>query len=432
MSQIISQPVSVSAKETYSASFSVAVDEFVSNPSPSPGPIGYFDFRITYDWQWRAPGVPGWQSANRTVTKNTSIPSTWGGSTRNSVFNDTFAVKATQARNNKLYRCVITYRIRNLGAINNISIRTLTSTSAALTVTLRPHLFNLSSFNIIPDVPYRNALTSAANRWNNLVKYPQYHLDAFPSYSGVSLTNYTAIHSTGLTIATCGPLDVFNYGQPSEQPIYPGYPTFSSQFNLDVNTRYFVGSGTNMTANDWINVLTHELGHAIGIGTFTQQYVASGYVVPTPSGNANFGTLRRLSNNEYPETVKQYNAVAQNIPLLPLRTAVPLENVGELERLGHWQNNYVPPSSINVAAGVVAIRPSFNGIVNELMVAAYTPGNPNKNFISQLSIGQLKDFRYEEVSPGARESGTLIIDSGNIVQNQSLSDTHFCGTCRNI
>ncbi len=430
MSQIISQPVSVSVKETYSASFSVAVDEFISDPSPFPGPIGYFDFRITYDWQWRTPGVPGWQSANRTITKNTSIPSTWGGSTRNSVFNDTFAVKATQARNNKLYRCVITYRIRNLGAINNISIRTLTSTSAALTVTLRPHLFNLSSFNIIPDVPYRNALTSAANRWNNLVKYPQYHLDAFPSYSGVTLSSYSGGYEDADWIASCRVLNVFNYGQPlGTAP--PGYPAFTNEFALNFNTKFFVGSGTNVNTEDWINVIAHELGHALGIGIFPDPYMISGYVAATPFGNANFGNLLRLSKDDYPETVKQYNAVAKNLPLLPLRDVIPVEDFGGSARVGHWQNNYIPPSSIIVAPGISAIRPSFNGIVNELMVGNYLFGNPNKNFISQLSIGQLKDFGYAEVSPGARESGTLVIDSGNIIQPQSVYD-NFCKTCKRI
>ena len=432
MSHIISQPVSVSGKETYSANFSVVVHEFVANPSPFPGPIQRYDFRITYDWQWSTPGVAGWQSANRTITKNTLIPSTWGGSNRNSVFNDTFAVKITQARNNKLYRCVITYRMRNLGSFRDISVRTLTSTSATLTVTSRPHLFNLSSFNIITDPVYRNAAIIGANRWNNLIKHPQYHFNKFPSYSGVTLSSYSGVYEDANWVARSVALDVFNYGQPLDEVVYPGYPTFSNEFILGVNTKYFIGIGTTHNNEDWIDLMTHELGHALGIGSFTNRYTASGYIVPTPSGNANFGNLLRLSKNDYPETVKQYNAIAKNVPYLPLRDFVPVENAGGAGREGHWQNNYIPPSSIVVAPGIVARRPSFNGILNDLMVGDYIPGQRNLYFITELSIGQLKDFGYEEVSPGARESGTLIIDSGNIVQNQSLSHTYFCGTCGNI
>lgn len=427
MPTIISQPVSVSVRESYTATFSVAVDEFISDPSPYPGPIGYFDFRITYNWEFRTPGIPGWQSANRTITKNTQIPSTWGGPTKDSVFTDSLNLKANQNRNGKFYRCVITYRMRNLGGKTDLSTTTLTSSNATLTVTSRPHLFNLSSFSAIPDsqIVYRNTLVSAANRWNNLVTLPEYFIQQFPTYSGMSLSSYSGGYSSEDWIARCSPVGWIYY--PWTTPRSQQFPVFVTGFNLTANTRFFVGSGTSFSAKDWENIMTHELGHALGIGSLTKSGVAQSYVAQGPQGPVTFPSLPRLLNANYPETVSAYNRIADNRPVFT-SNIVPVEDAGGSGSSGvHWQNNFTPKHTI-ISGGQALTRPAFNGIVNELMVKSYGPGNPNNNFITDLSIAQLRDFGYQEVSPGARESGTVIVDSGNIVQTQSQS-IYFCGTC---
>lgn len=434
MPQIItSQPVSISVKETYPAVFSVAVNlpEDVG-PVPLPSPVR-LDARITYEWQIRTPGIPGWQSLNRTVTKNTAIPSTWGGPTVSSVYADSITLKANQNRNGKFIQCVITYRVRVAGSVNNLSITTLRSSNATLTVTTRPHLFNLSSFNLIPDsdITYRNILVSAANRWNNLIKLPEYFIQEFPTYSGMNLVSYSGGYTDNSRVAGCRPIDFIGYPSTGQQQ----NPIFISNFALSTNTKYFIGSGTNYSAKDWENVMTHELGHALGIGSLSKYRIVIPYYVQGQYTTGRLPDLPRLSNIDYPQAVNAYNKIANNRPA-GIRSSVPVENVGGVGNSGvHWQNNYTPFASIVVpitpTAAEVLPRPDFNGIVNELMVKTYSAGNPNKNFITDLSIGLLKDFGYEEVSPGARESGTVITDNGSIVQPQSISD-HFCSTCANV
>lgn len=438
---ITSQPVSISVKETYVATFSVAVNlpEDVG-PVPLISPIA-LDARITYDWQWRVPGVPGWWSANRTITKNTAIPSTWGGLTKDSVYTDSLNLKANQGRSGKYYKCIITYRVRAAGAVNNLSTTILTSTNATLTLSARPHLFNLSTFSIIPDtdIIYRNALVGAANRWNKLVKLPEYFFSKYPNHSGMTLSLYSAVYNTGNWIAQCGPLSgIFANPSPTSSVVPP---QFMTHFRLGLNTKYFINSTAEIrrpSSGDWINIMTHELGHALGIGGQTEPYVLVkdlrlSVYVPGPVELP--PVLPRLHTLDFPNTVAGYNRIADHRPLR-ISSVVPVENVGPSGSSGvHWQNNYTPPASRTVVisadppAVVNFTRPSFNGIVNELMVKNYNP----INFITDLSIGQLKDFGYEEVSPGARESGVIIVDSGNIIQAQSMSIyDNFCKNCENI
>jgi len=446
---IIAQPPSLSVKLGSTFTLTVGVNQIPpSDPFPAPGPALYYDFRITYDWQYRIAGTPGWISSNRTVTKNTAIPSTWGSSSPNSVFSDSLSLPATAARNGRLFRCIITYRIRYKGSTKDISVTTLTSNNATIIVTNRQHIFNINSFNNIPSnfVTYKNALIAAANRWNNLVRIPDFLIEEYPAYEGVRLVNFSTTSDPAATwiAQTLVHQDAIIYYswapgvQTTRKP-----PKFSTKFSLELNSSKFIGlAPSNYTYNDWVNILTHELGHALGIGGLTLPDVrisftsTDGRCAGTPIFN--LGDFPRLIPSEYPFAATAYNRIANNRPV-GTRHFVPVESTGSAgSALKHWENNYRPRSSVqtcfdavtpNAAFVYYLDRPDANGIVNEMMVKTYI--RDNNPIITDLSIGLLRDFGYVEVSPGARESGNIITDNGStpgLINPQSLCD-NFCKSC---
>jgi hypothetical protein len=420
MASIISQPLSTSATAGTTISFTVAVDR-IGDPTPSVGAIQY-DYRITYDWQYRIDSSSSWISANRKITKNTFIPSTWTGSTRNSVYSDTLTINASLGRNNRQYRCIITYQRRNYGINVNIFEQTLISLPATITILDRLNIFNLQSFDLIPneDIIYKNALIEAANIWNNFIKYPKFLLDYLTSsqtnFNGLSLSQYRKKNENASWIAGVIRIENINFSS-TARPVLKFY----RYFELDVNSKYFINTfGSPYTYNDWVKILTHELGHALGIGAWNN-FLEINELAPFT------GSLPRLTRFTHPSTVNSYNRIALNVPLT--RESVPVENVGPIGSSGvHWQNNYVPARSA-ISGSIEYIRPDYNGIYNELMVKTYR----SDNIITPLSIGYLQDLGYEEVSPGARQPGIITTDNGRtpLINPQSISE-NFCKTCNNV
>jgi hypothetical protein len=416
MATILTHPTSITKRDGTSVSFTVIVSQ---DGDPNIGPSVY-DNRITYNWEVKIPGG-SWQSANRIITKNTAISSTWGGANRFSVYSDTFTINAALNKNNREYRCVIRYQTRNYGLNVNLFETLLYSNSATLTVIDRIPLFNTSTFSLITDTTRRNALISAANRWNSLLKYPAKFINDNPGYLGCRLMNYSTFDQSAPNPKT----SIVPYNNIVNSSGHRGVPysatpirkMFMTEFNLQTNIQYHGVSF--LTQNDWTNIFTHELGYVLGIGLLSKEHV----VISNSIGGFSVPALPLITDVKFPETIRGYNRIANNKSSslglwTALRKNVPVEKTGSGKNLyNHWENNYIPDETRGTGSPemgyIIVSRESFNGIINEIIT---------KNFgvdkiISSLSIGCLKDIGYEEMSPGSVEAGTIIVSNTTSTTN---------------
>lgn len=247
-------------------------------------------------------------------------------------------------------------------------------------------LFDTSSFvDVVPE-PYLTALNAAVARWSTYIKFNPTIIEGIkggmnPNWNGIRINNYTTINNSRSYIAACGVnqyIDIQSGG---------GVQFNTYTFNLYVNLYY----ATIMSPTDWANVMTHELGHALGIGIYWGSFFQAGGAVPP----TNFF----LSSTAYPSAGGAYNTI-----LGSSRPKISLENEGGGGTASaHWENNFRPSS--------VAGSDGFNypGLQNELMVGFYSQST---NFvISNLSIKTLVDFGYLERNPGANEGTPTLVNN---------------------
>lgn len=247
-------------------------------------------------------------------------------------------------------------------------------------------LFDASSWNSVPE-PYRSYLNSSKNRWETYIKYDTNAVNEIktllPAWNGLRLNSYNQINSSSsTTIASCG---VFQYVDLETATSSVKFNSIS--FNLTVNDYY----RNFFSPADWVNIITHELGHALGIGIFWNSFFSSSGSIP-PSNDF-------LNGLAYSNAQSAYNSIVSLS-----RTKIPLEaSGGSGTSSAHWENNYRTAGSAG-AGGL-----DHYGIMDELMIGFYAAGMNLK--ISNLSIKCLVDFGYEEISPGNSE-GTVSVDNG--------------------
>ena len=248
------------------------------------------------------------------------------------------------------------------------------------TPTVTYQLFDKSTFTGVVPQPYLGYLNQAADRWATYIKFNQTVYDAIKAttfgWNGIKLQSYTELNNSASgTIASCGPHFYYDL-----QVGGPGVQFNTKSFRLTINKHF----STIYNPTDWVNILTHELGHALGIGIFwSSSLQPKGSIPPQDSF---------LLGGSYPTAQSGYNAITEDISL----TKVPLETTGGSGTSGaHWDDELRP----STAAG--SLGKSYPGFSNELMIGYYSSGMNAK--ISQLSIGALVDFGYEEVTPGANE-----------------------------
>jgi hypothetical protein len=89
-----------------------------------------------------------------------------------------------------------------------------------------------------------------------------------------------------------------------------------------------------ITDSEWIDGITHELGHALGVGTFWDAFYSGSH---PPSNNFLNGT----NANGYPLAQTAYNTITSLT-----RTLIPLESDGGAGTASaHWENNFRPASA---------------------------------------------------------------------------------------
>lgn len=151
----------------------------------------------------------------------------------------------------------------------------------------------------------------------------------------------------------------------------------SVSFGIVVNK--FNPSYALYSSSDWVNIMAHELGHALGLGTFWNPALQSSGAVP-PSDNF-------LDGSAYTNCRSAYRSVTGNSNYLK----IPLEPGSN----AHWDDAF-RPSSAPGSGGL-----SHLGLGNELMVSEISPGA--SRVLSPVSIKALVDLGYEEKNPGASE-----------------------------
>lgn len=309
-------------------------------------------------------------------------------------------------------------------------------------------LFDTASFVGIVPQPYLTALNSGAARWSKYIKYdptivqamrtnlgssenPVYgapHGGTYPglakdlsNWNGARINSFNTVNIPNEYIATCSVeeyIDILNpdYSNPNPNVKFNTY-SFNMAVNLYYAEPYYIGQTLMpaFTPTDWANILTHELGHALGIGV----YWKSNYLGAVPpidfflstgvyraAGTA-YNSMIQL-NDGLPNYLGQF-AVPQPPPENQIyrydnikRPKIPVEAGGGAGTQGsHWEDDY---RSSGAAGSNGIAYPSFR---EEIMIGTYN--SPNLK-ITDLSVKVLVDFGYVEKNLGVNE-GLVAIDN---------------------
>lgn len=277
--------------------------------------------------------------------------------------------------------------------------------------TIARDLFDTRNFvDLIPDT-YREAFIASVNRWKNYIKFNstvhQAYKDLYFSklgadWNGIRLLTFNVYTDSNSTaIASCGAAQVFDIIQPGPT----GVKFNASAMNVNVNAYY----ASIYKFQDWVNIFTHELGHALGIGTLWSTSLQPYGAVPP--------TNHLLDGTAYTNAQKAYNSITG-----VTRVSVPVESTGGGGTMdSHWENDF------RVQSGI-----SYPVITNELMVG-YIGANMK---ITKLTIGALVDFGFEEVVPGASEGTPVLVSSINATaslnaapNNSDINSEHIECSC---
>lgn len=266
-------------------------------------------------------------------------------------------------------------------------------------------LFDKSSWAGTVPAPFSTWLDIAADSWHNLVKINSDITNNIkssidPNWNGIALVSYTEINDPlAGYVAACGPVSVVNIT--NNDPSDIKYNTLS--FQLYINTYYYNNPSFPLSSADWIGVMKHELGHALGIGTLWSTNIS------------NF-----LDGTIYTNSINAYNSIINESS--SLRSLVPIEDSGAPGTVGvHWENNdrdslYPNGDNFNY--------PSCNF---DIMVGFITIGSP-KN-ISSLSKQFLVDIGYDNNNLPAisiNNPSTIINNNNATILPNMCGCSHCC------
>jgi hypothetical protein len=252
-------------------------------------------------------------------------------------------------------------------------------------------LFNKESWEFLVPEPFKSYLNQAADRWEKYIRYDpaafEFLYNNVADWNGLELkSDAYAAGEFGLDyfIAGCGPASIVEIDRSG-----PKLLANSVSFQLILNKSF-----TEFYApEDWVDILTHELGHALGIGVFW------GLLDSPPINNLLDGSIYTASQTAYNNIVTQFNY-----------TKIPLESTGDSGTANsHWENNF---------------QNGYPGLLNELMIGYYDPEvGPYK--LSLLSIKHLVDCGYKEANPGTSEGVPSVVRTFNAM-SKTNHQTKLC------
>lgn len=302
-------------------------------------------------------------------------------------------------------------------------------------------LFDKSSWANIGNgsynTPYKSYLDQAADRWAQFVRIDPAIFDYVknipnsnePIWNGIKIASQDSVDSaygpgyfpitiidnpSDSYIAACGPIEVMEPNRFSGD-----FSIIPLNFIIQINDHYSNPSNpSKLTSQEWVNVFTHELGHALGIGIFwnpanrgdpnaNPPIPADPYPVwealSNPVDHFLNGYLDKDGNqrnfNVLQNAQKAYNEIVGDLSL----TKIPLEtSANVLSGDSHWNDQ---PSTDN--------GKNYPGLFDEIMVSTNVPNM----VISRLSIKTLVDFRsYQEINVDAQEAtpDTTIVPSMSV------------------
>jgi len=266
------------------------------------------------------------------------------------------------------------------------------SSSSSVGPTVPVTLFDKSSWAGVLPEPYKTYLDSAADRWMQYVDFDPaaaagiqaFYGSRIPAetWTGIKLETYEPYYDVDSgVIAACGPTRYSDLVTNTASVKFN-----ATKFLLQINTSWDSSDradGGPLTASQWVDVLTHELGHALGIGIFwAPKYEASGAVVPVN----NF-----LSGVSYVNAKNAYNHITGLT-----RSKIPLEDGGGAGTTSaHWEDDY-RASTYTGGLGV-----NYYGLYDELMVGFFAVNDPTFTFkLSRMTVRTLVDFGYVQVAAG--------------------------------
>jgi hypothetical protein len=273
--------------------------------------------------------------------------------------------------------------------------------------TITYNVFDKSSWiTKISNNNLKSALDQAADRWNNFIKFnPDIYAIIQQSYEfksnykdafkGIRLRTLF-IQDLGEAAARCGPLAYIRLSN---------YKYNTIDFVLYVNTE-----ALSYSESDLINILTHELGHALGIGTFWNintslpfPYSINGNYIAYPEAQKAYKQF--ILNYYKPGTVFE-DLLLQPFPTNPKYIPLNFEGMGAGS---HWAH------LLNMENRLTQQYPPI-----EWDIMSYG----NIDYITPISIKFLVDLGYEEKNPGSSEYNG--IDVPNINSMKTQSSTSHC------
>ena len=238
-------------------------------------------------------------------------------------------------------------------------------------------LFDQNSWKISPfinNIPSEliSLLDEASEEWKNIIKFDDDVVksikETIPSWNGIAINLYEKADYGPGPIAACGVNSAINLGNNKYNAL---------TFNLYINS-YYWDNPQNVNFS-WRQVLIHELGHALGIGTLWTELE---YIW--------------LSGNAYTSTQNAYNTI-NNIT----RSRIPLESTGGGGTASaHWEDN-------DRSSG----GEFYPGIVDIMQ------GTINNFSIGPVTTGFLIDLGYVNTST---QTGTNIMNNNLITPSSTI------------
>lgn len=193
-------------------------------------------------------------------------------------------------------------------------------------------------------------------------------------WRGINLNEISFVNISGGFIASCGPTSRLCY---TVQNGIARYMPMTAR--LTINKAY----SDDYSDNEWVDIITHELGHALGIGTLWSY-------IPGVDSEDSLVDGVYMNNNPFLKTSLAYNATAYKVYTGYHRQYTPLEQSGNAGTRGaHWENDFVPSGLCHVPLDCGSDT-TYVGIGNELMGGYYV----KDAVLSSLSISNLIDLGY--------------------------------------
>jgi hypothetical protein len=231
-------------------------------------------------------------------------------------------------------------------------------------------LFDKSSWEWIGE-PGKTLLDQSADRWYTYLKLPIELIEKIrnksPRWNGIRMSRLGAFNlPNNNIIMTCSPVNYYNF------TINETLNKIPIKFKLEVNEFYM----SKLSEQQKIDVITHELGHALGF--------ASKMFRP--------GTNNYSTNDIVPNAIDAYNDLVN----FDNNNLLPLENIGpKTARNHHLQNDVIVINDV-----------SYPGLLNDLMISDIA----NNLKISKIDITCLvESFGYVEKNPGTNEGDLTLV-----------------------